>query len=478
MTVSKQTVWRLAYPQVLATLLTAFALTLCGQTQKPNVVLLFADDLGYGSVSFLGGDIPTPNIDSIAKNGVGFSAGYMTAPVCNPSRPGLMTGRYQQRWGKELNSQTVGPIGAPKKMLPMSETTIASGLKKLGYATGAVGKWQLGMKEGYHPLDRGFDSFLGMPSGSRFVDPSWPGVHIAPGAEDDGTSDGTGRPRTLYRGRNPIKMEHYLTDTLGGEGVSFIEKHKDEPFFLYLAFHAPHGPIQTIDKYYDRFPHVENETLRIYSGMISAVDDWVGAVLAKLREHGLEENTLVIFTSDNGATQPSDVDGKRNAPFIGHKRNLYEGGIHVPFAMQWEGRFNGARTFAQPVMSIDIFPTVLMAGGAKDLSEYKLDGVDLLPYVQGEKQGAPHEYLFWRSGPNAAVRQGKWKLLMAGADTTWLSDIEADPAESKNLAVDHPNVVDRLRKAHVVWSKDKAPPRESARKVKTKYYGDVIEWHI
>lgn len=334
------------------------------------------------------------------------------------------------------------------------------------------------MKEGYHPLDRGFDSFLGMPSGSRFVDPSWPGVHIAPGAEDDGTSDGTGRPRTLYRGRNPIKMEQYLTDTLGGEGVSFIEKHKDEPFFLYLAFHAPHGPIQTIDKYYDRFPHVENETLRIYSGMISAVDDWVGAVLAKLREHGLEENTLVIFTSDNGATQPSDVDGKRNAPFIGHKRNLYEGGIHVPFAMQWKGRFNGARTFAQPVMSIDIFPTVLMAGGAKDLSEYKLDGVDLLPYVQGEKQGAPHEYLFWRSGPNAAVRQGKWKLLMAGADTTWLYDIEADPAESKNLAVDHPNVVDRLRKAHVVWSKDKAPPRESARKVKTKYYGDVIEWHI
>ncbi len=198
----------------------------------PNIVVLLADDLGYGSVSWYGGGIPTPNIDSIAAGGTGFASGYMTAPVCNPSRPALMTGRYQQRWGKELNSQTVGPVGAPRKSLPRSETTLASALKRLGYVTGAVGKWQMGMADGYHPLDRGFDSFLGMPSGARFVEADWPQARIAPGHEDDGAPDGAGRYRGLVSGRNPVPMEEYLTDRLGREGVRFIERNKDRPFFL------------------------------------------------------------------------------------------------------------------------------------------------------------------------------------------------------------------------------------------------------
>ncbi len=445
---------------------------------RPNIVILFADDLGYGSVSWYGGDIPTPHIDSIAANGIGFTSGYMTAPVCNPSRPGLMTGRYQQRWGKELNSQTVGPIGAPRKMLPIGETTIAAALKPLGYATGAVGKWQLGMDRGHHPLDRGFDSFLGMPSGSRFVDPAWPNARIAPGHADEGDPDASNRPRALFRGRERISMDRYLTDTLGGEGVAFIEERRDEPFFLYLAFHAPHGPIQTIDKYYRRFPHIENETLRIYSAMISALDDWVGAVLAKLREHGLEENTLVVFTSDNGAAKGSDVDGKRNKPLIGHKRNLYEGGIRVPYVMQWKGRLAGGKTYRQPVSSLDIFPTVLAAAGAPDPDQYRLDGVNLLPYLEDEKQGLPHERLFWRSGPNRAVRQGPWKLLLAGPNLTRLYDLEKDPGEANDLAAEHPQRVREMQEALAGWAADKAPPREGARKVKTRLNGDAIEWHI
>ena len=446
-------------------------------TQPPNIVVLFADDLGYGSVSWYGGDIPTPNIDSIAASGVGFTSGYVTAPVCNPSRPALITGRYQQRWGKELNSQSVPPINAPRKSLPQSETTLATALKRAGYATGAVGKWQLGMADGHHPLDRGFDYFLGMPSGSRFVDPTWPNARIAPGHEDDGQSDGTGRPRSLFLGRNPLPMEEYLTDRLGRAGVEFIEGHKDGPFFLYLAFHAPHSPIQTIDKYYNRFPEVENETARIYAAMISAVDDWVGAVLAKLREHGLEENTLVFFTSDNGAAEGSDVDGRRNHPLTGHKRNLYEGGIRVPYVLQWPGRLDGGLRFDHPVSSLDIVPTALRAAGADTSGLPAFDGVDLLPFLEGTTAGAPHEHLVWRSGPNAAVRSGPWKLVLAEG-LTRLYDVDADPEESKDLSAGNETIVEELKRVFEDWSQDKAAPREGERKVRTRFNRDRIEWHI
>ena len=448
------------------------------QPDRPNIVFMLADDLGYGSVSWYGSDIPTPHIDGVARNGVGFVSGYVTAPVCNPSRPALLTGRYQQRWGKELNSQTVPPLGAARKSLPMSETTLAAALKAEGYATGAVGKWQLGMTAGYHPLDRGFDFFFGMPSGSRFVDPAWPNARIAPGHEDPGEPDGTGRILGLFRGREPVVLDEYLTDGLGREGVEFVRRQKDNPFFLYLAFHAPHGPIQTIDKYYERFPAIENETARIYAAMISALDDWVGAVLAELRRHGLEENTLVIFASDNGAAKQSDIDGKRNSPLIGHKRNLYEGGIRVPFALQWKRRIDGGARFESPVSTLDIFPTALAAAGAGTADTAELDGVDLLPFLNGEQAGRPHEYLVWRSGPNAAVRAGAWKLLLTESGLPRLYNVNEDPSESKDVSSSQPRLVEDLRKAFARWELDKVAPRKGTRSVKTKYNGDLIEWHI
>ncbi len=471
--------WTLAAEYFLA-IAAALAVAGCAEpsSDRPNVVVLFADDLGYGSVSWYGSSIPTPHIDSIAENGIGFTSGYMTAPVCNPSRPALMTGRYQQRWGKELNSQSVAPVGAARKSLPISETTLAEALKREGYATGAIGKWQLGTADGYHPLDRGFDFFLGMPSGSRFVDPSWPNARVAPGYEDSGEPDGTGRYRGLLRGREQVPMDEYLTDRLGREGVSFIESHKEQPFFLYLAFHAPHGPIQTIDKYYERFPEIENETQRIYAAMISALDDWVGAVLAELRKHGLEERTLVVFASDNGAAKQSDIDGERNAPLIGHKRNLYEGGIRVPYLLQWKGQLERGRKYEHPVSSLDVFPTALAAAGVEDLRALKLDGVNLLPFLDGTEEGAPHESLVWRSGPNSAVRQGQWKLVQSERGLARLYNVDADPGESEDHSDIQGALVEELQGVLEEWAEDKVEPREGARKVKTKYNGDLIEWHI
>lgn len=446
--------------------------------ERPNIIVMLADDLGYGSVSWYGSSIPTPHVDTIAENGIAFTSGYMTAPVCNPSRPALMTGRYAQRWGKELNSQTVAPVGTARKSLPQAETTLAEVLAAEGYATGAIGKWQLGMAEGYHPLDRGFDFFLGMPSGSRFVDPGWPDARIAPGHEDSGEPDGTGRYRGLVRGREPIAMDVYLTDRLGQEAVDFVERHRDEPFFLYVAFHAPHGPIQTIGKYYRRFPELTDETSRIYAAMISAVDDWVGATLAKLRQHGLEERTLVIFTSDNGAAEGSDTDGQRNAPLIGHKRNLYEGGIRVPYLLQWKGRLAGGREFRHPVSSLDVFPTVLAAAGGSSGNLRPLDGVNLLPFLEGAAEGAPHDHLVWRSGPNRAVRQGAWKLLQSRDGPTRLYNVQDDPSESRDLSEEHPELVRTLHGLFRDWAADKAEPREGARRVRTNYNGDPFEWHI
>jgi len=447
--------------------------------EQANVVFLFADDLGYGSVSSYGSDIPTPHIDSIGRNGVRFTSGYMTAPVCNPSRHGMMTGRYQQRWGKELNSQTVMPVGqTDRRDLPRDQKTIANGMKAAGYRTGAFGKWQLSVKDGYHPLDRGFDEFVGMESGMSHVDPRWPDVHIAPQAPDDPRQATEAGLKGLFRGREPVELEELLTERLAREGVEFIGRNKERPFFLYVPFYSPHSPIQTTEKYYRRFPDIEDETRRIYAGMISAVDDAVGAVLAKLREEGLEEKTLVIFASDNGAAETYDVGHVANLPLIGHKRNLYGGGIRIPYLMQWKGRVPAGQTYTKPVSSLDLFPTFLAAADLEDVSQYKLDGVNLLPYLDGTNAGTPHEYLFWRSGPNLAVRHGEWKLLLVGSEMTRLYNADKDPSESEDMSTKRPELVKQMKQAHDRWAKEMAPPRESSRKVRTNYNDDEIDWHI
>ncbi len=310
--------------------------------------------------------------------------------------------------------------------------------------------------------------FFGFYTTTSFFYPDWPGTHEAlPAARSPG-------PR-LLRGREPATLDRLLTEQLAGEGIDFIERHKDEPFFLYLPFYAPHVPLETTDEYYQRFPHIESETKRVYAAMVSALDDAIGAVLEALRENGLDEKTLIIFTSDNGAAEYIDTDGARNKPLTGHKRNLYEGGIRVPFAMRWKGRLPSGAVYRSPISSLDILPTALAASKASIPSN--VDGVNLLPFLQEERRDDPHEYLFWRSGPNAAVRKGNWKLFL-GNGVERLYDVQADPGESDDRASANPEVASELREAFRNWNAQLPKPRTANRKVTTEFNGDTIEWDI
>ena len=437
---------------------------------RPNVLLIVADDLGWGDVAAFGGRLPTPSIDALARGGVRLTDGYATASVCNPSRAGLLSGRYQERFGQELNSPEVPPDGAPIGCLPASVPTLAEALKAAGYATGAVGKWQLGMDEAHHPLARGFDAFFGYANRTDYVDPDWPGVHAV--ADSAGPfSD------PLLSGREPVELADYLTAEQGRAAQRFIEDHRREPFFLYVSFTAPHTPLQVTQEYYDRHPELEDEVERICAGMIAALDDAVGTILRALAESGVEERTLVFFLSDNGAEAGTDVALRRNAPFAGHKGTLYEGGLRVPFAVRWPARLAGGETYAHPISALDVCATALAAAGAAERAP-GLDGVDLVPFLCGERTGAPHDGLFWRAGPNAAARAGPWKLLRTGDGRRRLFDLLRDPAEERDLAAQLPGKAAELERALEAWSAEMAPPQRSLRTAETAQGGDAIEWHL
>jgi arylsulfatase A-like enzyme len=446
--------------------------------RKPNIVLIVADDLGYGDTSGYGGpDIPTPNIDSIASRGIRFTDAYVTAPVCSPSRAGFLTGRYQQQFGHEYNP--VGPPADPNVplALPLSETTVAQRLKSAGYTTGIIGKWHMGMQPRYHPLDRGFDEFYGMPSGHPYIETAKPGVHAfeVPG-EAEIMERQAARGARLFRGRSPVQEEGYITEAFGREAVDFIERRRSAPpFFLYLAFNAPHVPLRTTQKYYDRFPKMP-ESRRIYAAMISALDDAIGTVLAKLDSGGLAGDTLVIFLSDNGC--PDYIDCCTNTPLKGSKRMLYEGGIRIPFAVRWNGSLGAGKVYSQAISSLDLAPTLMAVAGVKRQEQDRLDGVDLMPYLTGGKTGAPHDVLFWRMGPNAAVRAGKWKLLKAGDRLVRLYDLSVDRGEKTDLSAKQPQVVADLSRRLAAWQARLVPPLWPARTATSEYGGDKIEWHF
>ncbi|HEY1599720.1 MAG TPA: sulfatase-like hydrolase/transferase [Pirellulales bacterium] len=419
---------------------------------SPNIIIILADDLGYGELGCQGftREIPTPHIDSIADNGVRFTNGYVSGPYCSPTRAGFMTGRYQTRFGHEFNP---GPVQlAPKTFgLPLSETTIADRLKAAGYTTGWFGKSHLGYEPPFHPLKRGFEEFYGFLGGA----------HSYLNAMAD-------RANPILRGTTPTAdIDGYTTDAFAREAVKFIEHHKSSPWFCYLAFNAVHAPLEATDKYLVRFASIKDDKRRKYAAMQSAMDDAVGSVLGKIRELGLEENTLIFLFSDNGGPTAQTTSG--NGPLRGFKAQTWEGGIHVPFMVQWKGHIPAGKIDDRPVIQLDIHPTALAAAGVAIAPEWKLDGVNLMPYLTGENTDAPHEALYWRFGSQVAIRKGDWKLVkgvgnagvqgierrakasMEGAE---LYNLGKDIGEKMNLAEQQPSKVKELAADWDRWNSD------------------------
>jgi arylsulfatase A-like enzyme len=410
------------------------------QRQRPNVLVIVADDLGYGELGCQGNpQIPTPHIDSMANSGIRFTSGYVSCPVCSPTRAGLMTGRYQQRFGHEFNPGNAAEAGGVG--LPLTEKTMADRLKIAGYATGMFGKWHLGYKPPLHPLERGFDEFFGFLGGAHDY------------REAGGAAKGD-RGNPILRGRTPVKNISYTTDEFGREAAAFIDKHRGQPWFVYLAFNAVHTPLQAPQRYRDRFPAIKREKRHKFAGMLAAMDDAVGVVLATIRKHQLEENTLIFFHSDNGG--PTGTTTSKNDPLNGAKGHVLEGGIRVPFLVQWKGRIPAGKVEDRPVIAIDILPTALAAAGQPAVDG--LDGVNLLPYLTGEKSEAPHDHLYWRYGPKRAVRMGDWKLTDEGGGAM-LFNLAKDVGEKHDLSKQEPEKLKQLEAAYARWNTQNVPAR-------------------
>ena len=404
--------------------------------RKPNILLIVGDDMGYADLGVHGcKDIPTPNLDALANSGVRFTNGYVSCPYCSPTRAGLLTGRYQNRFGHEFNPGAKGPdIG-----LPLTEATLADRLQKAGYATGLVGKWHLGNGEKYHPRKRGFDEFFGFLGGAHAYFP--------------------GKGQDILRGTESADEKEYLTDALGREAVAFIDRHKDHPFFLYLAFNAVHTPMHATEAGLKKFAGIKDPTRRTYAAMMWAMDEAIGKVMAKVRTEKLENDTLVMFVSDNGGpTMPgTTINGSVNTPLRGSKRTTLEGGIRVPFFVSWKGKVQAGQTFDHPVIQLDLHPTALAAAGVGGPSDPKLDGVNLLSFVNRDTRRVPHDALFWRFGAQMAVRKGEWKLVRydpvadggkGRATEAKLYNLAADVGETTDLAMKEP---DRLKGLQALW---------------------------
>jgi arylsulfatase A-like enzyme len=421
--------------------------------RPPNLVVILTDDQGYADVGFNGcRDIPTPHIDRIAQGGVRCTSGYVTYAVCGPSRAGLITGRYQDRFGCSRNP-TIDPSVA-NNGVPVSEKNIAELLKPVGYTSMAVGKWHLGTHRDLRPLVRGFDRFYGFLGGGHNYMPE---MLTTERIEDVDRKWGWYSTKVLDNDR-PVAIDKYLTDALSDAAVQFIGDMKDKPFFLYLAYNAPHGPLQATDKYLKRFAHIGDRKRRTYAAMVAAVDDGVGRVLAELSKQGVDEHTIVFFLSDNGGAKNN---GSINLPLRAHKGTPYEGGIRVPFAVRWPGRIPAGMDYHKPVSALDIAATIVAHCGAKPQEGKPLDGVDLVPYLDGTQPGSPHQRLHWRfyDAKRYVVRDGDRKLIVQPEKDDELFDLAADLSEKSNLAAGEAEQIARMRRHIEAWAKPMVEPR-------------------
>ena len=438
--------------------------------RPPNIVVIVADDLGYNDLTFAGGGVasgavPTTNIDSIARDGVRFTAGYAGNATCAPSRAAILTGRYPTRFGFEftpapklfmrmvagMTHDQPGLLHKPiyhderekdvpsvdDQGVPPEETTLAELLRSRGYHTIGLGKWHLGEAPALRPEAQGFDEYLGFyAGGSMYLDADDPrGVSSFQDFDPIDVFLWANLPFAVrMNGGKRFEPPEYMTDYLGNEAAKAIAANRHRPFFLYLAPNAPHTPLQALESDYDALSQIEDHRLRVYAAMIRALDRAVGRVLGALKENGLEDNTLVFFSSDNGGANYIGLPDI-NKPYRGWKMTFFEGGVRSPFFLKWPAAIRAGTTFDAPVAQIDIFPTAAAAARAPLPSERKVDGVNLVPFVRGEASGSPHRALFWRSGGYRTVLAGGWKLQVAERpDKTWLFHVDEDPTEQIDLS--------------------------------------------
>ena len=418
----------------------------------PNIIVIISDDQGYADVGFHGSkEIFTPNIDRIASNGVVFSQGYVSYAVCSPSRAGLITGKYQNRFGYTRNI-----LLAPKDSLmglPLSEQTLPDVLNNVDYKTKAIGKWHLGAHESLIPERRGFDEFFGFIIGGHRYFP-----------EDLTLNDLTEARRQMdgyitriYDNGKRIDTKKYLTEELSDNAVQFIEDNSDDPFFLYLSYNAPHTPLQATKRDLERNNHIEIEKRRTYAAMVSSMDDGIGLILDKLEEKKISENTIVIFFSDNGGVEWYNFSD--NGILRGIKGDFFEGGIRVPFTMQWPKKIKPGIIYDKPIIALDVFATVASAASAEKYIRNDIDGVDLLPYINGEKSGMPHEYLYWQNPDKDidVVRDDRYKYLRIKGDE-YIFDLKNDISEETNIIDSSKPIYDRLKSQFKEWEKEMIDP--------------------
>jgi arylsulfatase A-like enzyme len=459
---------------------------------KPNILFIMVDDLGKADLKLydMSGQ-STPIIESLAEDGVMFENALVTSPMCSPSRASIITGRYAQRFGFEyqmhdrylknrleylafkyvMKSDPWHPkwmTGVPDREaifnqgLPPDEIILPEMLQKHGYSTGLIGKWHLGWSEDNKPCSFGFDYQYGFfQSHTLYAYEGTPGIVDQRVPEDftdkhiwKGQREG---PYAIYRNCREIEERGYLTDRIADEGMAFMDQHRTAPFFLWLSFNAPHTPLQAREVYYQRFAHIDDPVKRVYAAMIANLDDAVGRVLDHIKRLELEENTIIFFISDNGGAEYTYTTD--NGPYKGGKITDFEGGIQVPFIMKWKNHFPEGMTYEPMVSSMDIFHSVVHAAQIQIPDDRSYDGVSLLPYLTGRKEGDPHDILFWQRGFSKAVRTNHWKLLLnEDSGDTLLYDMTMDPVEREDVSELHPVISGELLEKHAQWSSELANP--------------------
>ena len=420
--------------------------------EKPNFIIILTDDQGYADVGFNGSkDIITPHIDRIADEGVRFSNGYVTYAVCGPSRAGLLTGRYQDRFGYGRNP-VVDPSD-PTAGLPLEEDMISEVLSPIGYTSGIIGKWHMGTHPQFRPNKRGFDYFYGFLSGGHRYFPH----ELTIDKIENAKAQWSWYQTKLLENTKQIEIDEYLTDELSNEAVKFIEREKDNPFFLYLAYNAPHGPLQATKPYLDRNLHIKNQKRRTYAAMVTAVDDGVGRILETLDDLGIDDNTLIFFLSDNGGARQN---ASSNAPLRGHKSDYFEGGIRVPFAVRWPQKIPKGINYHHPVSSLDILATFVGITNASTAKERPLDGVNLMPFITGKDNTPPHDILFWRNFDlgTLASRQAENKLISSETVGEHLYNLGTDIAETNNLVEKNKALFQQQKTKTKSWEKELIDP--------------------